>query len=66
MVSRAPPYGPVGTFNGFKPDAPLTDRIDYIFVSEQIEVHRYATLTDRFNGRYPSDHLPVVARVALR
>ncbi|MFO1402024.1 MAG: endonuclease/exonuclease/phosphatase family protein [Steroidobacteraceae bacterium] len=65
LASRAPPYGPVGTFNGFKLDAPLADRIDYIFVSEQVDVHRYATLTDSYGGRYPSDHLPVVARVSL-
>ncbi|HJV69137.1 endonuclease/exonuclease/phosphatase family protein, partial [Ideonella sp.] len=37
-ISKAPPYGPVGTFNGFKLDAPLVDRIDYIFVSDRFEV----------------------------
>jgi len=64
-VSEVPPAGPVGTFNGFKPDAPLRDRIDYIFVGPRWRVLRYAALTDTHNGRWPSDHLPVVARIAL-
>lgn len=65
-ITRQPPYGPVGTFNGFRPDAPLTDRIDYVFVSQQYEVLTYATLTDALPGRYPSDHFPVVVDVVLR
>lgn len=64
-VSATPPYGPVGTFNGFKLDAPLADRIDYIFLGPRWRVLRYAALTDTAHGRFPSDHLPVVARVAL-
>jgi endonuclease/exonuclease/phosphatase family metal-dependent hydrolase len=65
QISATPPYGPVGTFNGFKLDAPLKDRIDYIFLGPRWRVLRYAALTDRYNARFPSDHLPVVARVAL-
>ena len=65
QVSEAPPYGPVGTFNGFKLDAPLKERIDYIFLGPRWRVLRYAALTDTPHGRFPSDHLPVVARVAL-
>lgn len=64
--SLAPPYGPVGTFNGFRLDAPLADRIDYIFVSEHFEILKYAALTDSLGARFPSDHLPVVARLRLR
>lgn len=64
-VTLEPPYGPVGTFNGFRLDAPLTDRIDYVFVSPNVKVLRYAVLTDSVDHRYPSDHFPVVARVSL-
>jgi endonuclease/exonuclease/phosphatase family metal-dependent hydrolase len=63
--SQTPPYGPVGTFNDFKLDAPLQDRIDYIFLGPRWRVLSYAVLTDSYDGRFPSDHLPVVARVAL-
>ncbi|RSK47662.1 endonuclease/exonuclease/phosphatase family protein [Hymenobacter rigui] len=62
-ITRQPPYGPVGTFNGFKLDAPLADRIDYIFVSRQFTVLDYAVLTDSMRGLYPSDHFPVVVNV---
>jgi endonuclease/exonuclease/phosphatase family metal-dependent hydrolase len=64
-VSEAPPYGPVGTFNGFKPDAPLLDRIDYIFTNSRVRIQKYAALTDRYDARFPSDHLPVVARIVM-
>ncbi|MEH6434404.1 endonuclease/exonuclease/phosphatase family protein [Massilia sp. DD77] len=65
-VSKAPPYGPPGTFNGFRLDAAMSDRIDYIFVDRHVEVLKYAVLSDSFERRYPSDHHPVVARVILR
>ncbi len=64
-VTQMPPYGPVGTFNGFKFDAPLKDRIDYIFVSKAAQVIDYAVLTDAQDQRYPSDHQPVVSQVVL-
>jgi len=64
-VSKAPPYGPAGTFNGFRLDAAMRDRIDYIFVDRHVEVLKYAVLSDSFDRRYPSDHHPVVARVTL-
>jgi endonuclease/exonuclease/phosphatase family metal-dependent hydrolase len=53
----------VGTFNGFKLDVPLTDRIDYIFVSRQFTVLDYAALTDSMRGLYPSDHFPLLVNV---
>lgn len=64
--SILPPYGPIGTFNGFKFDAPMENRIDYIFVSNGVQVLKYATLTDSRNQRYPSDHQPVVIRAVIK
>lgn len=66
QTSRTPPYGPVGTYNGFRFDAPMRDRIDYVFVDRHFEVLTYAALSDSLQGRYPSDHHPVVARVIFR
>lgn len=60
-----PPAGPVGTFNGFAAEAPLNERIDYVFVGPGWRVLRYAALDDRHAGRWPSDHLPVMTRLAL-
>jgi endonuclease/exonuclease/phosphatase family metal-dependent hydrolase len=64
-ITQMPPYGPTGTFNGFRFDAPLKDRIDYIFVGRQMTVLKYAVLTDAKEQRYPSDHLPVVADIKI-
>ncbi|MDO8951939.1 MAG: endonuclease/exonuclease/phosphatase family protein [Draconibacterium sp.] len=65
-VTEQPPYGPVGTFNSFDWNAPLEGRIDYIFVYGGIKVLKYAVLTDSKEQRWPSDHLPVFAKVQLK
>lgn len=64
-VSAQPPYGPVGTTNSFKFDAPMKSRIDYIFVSNQIDVLKYGALNDSYDQKYPSDHLPIVAHIVI-
>lgn len=66
QASQTPAYGPVGTYNGFRLDAPMADRIDYIFVDRHFDVLKYGVLSDSLGGRYPSDHHPVVARVTLK
>lgn len=65
-ITELPPYGPIGTFNAFRIDAPLKDRIDYIFLSDHFRVEKYGALTDFLDGRFPSDHLPIVARVVFK
>lgn len=61
--SKSRPYGPHGTFNAFRFDEPVTNRIDYIFLFGTWEVHKYATLSDSREMRYPSDHFPVLAEL---
>ena len=57
-------FGPDGTFNGFEFNKPVERRIDYIFVSpNNVEVLKSAILSDSKDCRYPSDHLPVFARL---
>lgn len=65
-VTEIPPYGPVGTTNGFRFTAPMKNRIDYVFVSRHFNVWKYAVLTDALEQRYPSDHQPVVATLYWR
>jgi len=65
-ISLEHPYGPVGTYNGFKIDAELNRRIDYIFVHGSIRVLKYATITDSYDQRFPSDHLPVFAKLEIK
>lgn len=57
--SLTDPEGPEGTFNGFNTSHPLDQRIDYIFVSDDIEVQNYRTINEIKQNRTPSDHLPV-------
>lgn len=65
QVAEKAPYGPVGTFNGFKMTALLVDRIDYIFVSKPVKVLAYGVLSDSKGQRYPSDHLPVMIKALV-
>ena len=65
-ATKMAPYGPEGTFNSFKFDAPLKDRIDYVFVNDQVKVVQYGVLTDSKDQRYPSDHLPVFVNLELK
>jgi endonuclease/exonuclease/phosphatase family metal-dependent hydrolase len=41
-------------------------RIDYIFVTPGIQVFEHAVLSDNWDGLWASDHLPVLAEIALR
>jgi endonuclease/exonuclease/phosphatase family metal-dependent hydrolase len=65
-ISKDAPYGPAGTFNGFKFDSPLKERIDYVFVNNRVEVKQYGVLSDSKDQRYPSDHLPVFVNFELK
>jgi endonuclease/exonuclease/phosphatase family metal-dependent hydrolase len=58
--------GPQGSFNGFKHAEPVTDRIDYIFISKgDGKVNQFKIIDDQVEERYPSDHLPVLVEVEL-
>ena len=61
-------FGPTGTFNGFNFNKAVKRRIDYIFVSKspEIEVKKYAVLSDSKDLKYPSDHLPVFVQLSLK
>lgn len=64
-VSKEKPFGPSGTFNGFRHNEPVTELIDYIFISKNSPfiVKKYAVLSDSKDLRYPSDHLPVYIEI---
>jgi endonuclease/exonuclease/phosphatase family metal-dependent hydrolase len=65
--SETKPFGPSGTFNGFAHDKPVTNLIDYVFVSKSgFAVKKYAVLSDAINAHYPSDHLPVFVQLELK
>jgi endonuclease/exonuclease/phosphatase family metal-dependent hydrolase len=59
-VSKDGHYGPTSSWTAFKEIEPGR-RIDYVLVSQPITVLAHGILTDRWDDRFPSDHLPVVA-----
>jgi endonuclease/exonuclease/phosphatase family metal-dependent hydrolase len=63
-ITEAPHEGPAGTLN-LNFGEPLGAKIDFIFVTPGVEVLRHAILADSADGRFPSDHLPVLADVRL-
>jgi len=65
LVTEVPPYGTIGTFNSFNPESPMTNRIDYIWVTPDVTVKKYGVLNDMHYGRFPSDHFPVMIKVKL-
>lgn len=65
-ITETPHYGPTNTASGFAVRTePIRARIDYIFVNDKVKVLQHATITDQQEGRYYSDHLPVIAEVRL-
>ena len=67
-ISEEKPFGPSGSFNGFKHNEPVTMLIDYIFISKDSEfkVKKYAILSDAKDLKYPSDHLPVYIEINIK
>lgn len=65
LATRAPPYGPPGTFTGFDITKAPALPIDHIFVGPGIVVESYAVITQHWGGRLPSDHYPVLAGLRL-
>lgn len=59
-----PDAADVGTFNGFKGNR-QGDKIDYVFALPTVKVLEAQILYDNVDGRYPSDHFPVMARLLL-
>lgn len=55
----------VGTTNAFK-EGRQSAKIDYMFVDDNWEIHAAEIIDDKVDGRWPSDHLPVTARVTMK
>ena len=64
-VSDMPHYGPTGTFNGFQSKETSNEPIDYIFIKNGIKVLKHATLSQTWQGRFSSDHFPILAVVEI-
>ncbi|RJP24856.1 MAG: endonuclease/exonuclease/phosphatase family protein [Candidatus Omnitrophota bacterium] len=67
-VSKTVHRGPTASTSGaegWTKIGPNESRIDYIFIRNGISVLSHQILDDQYDGRYPSDHLPVLAEIVI-
>ncbi len=62
--SRTKVNGPDSTWNGFRSIIPGR-RIDFIFIGGKLGVRSHTILDEQREGRFPSDHLPVLAELSF-
>jgi len=63
-VSQNGHFGGNSTFSAFKELIP-ENRIDYVLVGEGTRVLEHGVLSDRWDGLWASDHLPVLAEIVF-
>jgi glucosylceramidase len=63
--SRSAPFGPAGTFNNFELAPAASKTIDHFLLGNRAAVERYLVLAQPIDGRWPSDHFPVLIDVKL-
>jgi endonuclease/exonuclease/phosphatase family metal-dependent hydrolase len=59
------PYANSNSFNGFGAQLKGNSIIDHVFVSKHFKTHKWGLLTDSYQGKYPSDHFPVLIKVGF-
>jgi endonuclease/exonuclease/phosphatase family metal-dependent hydrolase len=59
------PYIPNGSFQGFGANLNKDLIIDHIFTSQHFKVKKWGVLTDSYDGKFPSDHFPVLSELIL-
>ncbi|MFC1563473.1 endonuclease/exonuclease/phosphatase family protein [candidate division KSB1 bacterium] len=64
--SRTVHHGPTGSMSYFREAGTPGQMIDFIFITREIEVIRHGVLSDTFDGRFPSDHMPVLAEILIK
>ena len=57
-------HGPTTTVTTFE-DRVQERKIDHVFVSGALSVSQHGVCADRYDGGYPSDHLPVLAELSV-
>ncbi len=60
------PYANNNSFNGFGKSMVGANIIDHVFVTPQFIISKWGILSDSFQGKFPSDHFPVMVKMDLR
>ncbi|MEI6683393.1 MAG: endonuclease/exonuclease/phosphatase family protein [Bacteroidota bacterium] len=64
LEMKDPEPGDEGTFNGFDPSKPVNERIDFVFTGKTgFSITKYHVIREYHDGKYPSDHFPVVVEM---
>jgi endonuclease/exonuclease/phosphatase family metal-dependent hydrolase len=64
-ISKHGHYGSNITFNDFGKSNEEGNKIDFIFIKNNIEVIQHGVISETFDGRFPSDHMPVLAEIRI-
>ena len=59
-ITKEAPFGPVCTYHGYDSTIKTEERMDYIWVTDSIQIDKYGVLTNTLYGHTPSDHFPVM------
>lgn len=62
-VAEYPHHGPHATFGRFAGESDR--RIDYVFVTDGVDVRQHGVLADHWDGQVPSDHYPVLVEFSF-
>ena len=57
-ITKEAPFGPVCTYHGYDSTIKTEERLDYIWVTDSIQIDKYGVLTNTLYGHTPSDHFP--------
>lgn len=58
-------YVPNGSFQGFGPNLNKDQIIDHIFTTSHFIIEKWGVLTDSYDGKFPSDHFPVLSKIKM-
>ena len=64
-ITKEAPFGPVCTYHGYDSTIKTEERLDYIWVTDSIQIDKYGVLTNTLYGHTPSDHFPVMVVAAF-
>lgn len=59
-ITKEAPFGPVCTYHGYDSTIKAEERLDYIWVTDSIQIDKYGVLTNTLYGHTPLDHFPVM------
>ena len=65
-ITKEAPFGPVCTYHGYDSTIKTEERLDYIWVTDSIQIDKYGVLTNTLYGHTPSDHFPVMVVAEIK